>query len=80
MQTGVAVIAAIPHAPDLVRKQLGWHPQASVKAQMAKNLPTMCETQVRFLGREDPQVKGMATYSSSVLAWTTPWTEEPGRP
>ena len=35
------------------------------------------ETQVRSLGREDPLEKGMATHSS-ILAWRTPWTEEPG--
>ena len=34
-------------------------------------------TQVRSLGREDPLEEGMATYSS-ILAWRTPWTEEPG--
>ena len=33
--------------------------------------------QVRSLGQEDPLEKGMATYSS-ILAWRTPWTEEPG--
>ena len=27
------------------------------------------------LGQEDPLEKGMATHSS-ILAWTTPWTEE----
>ena len=31
----------------------------------------------RSLGGEDPLEKEMATYSS-VLAWTIPWTEEPG--
>ena len=31
-----------------------------------------------ILGQEDPLEKGMATHSS-VLAWETPWTEEPGR-
>ena len=35
------------------------------------------ETWVRSLGREDPLEEGMATYSS-ILAWRTPWTEEPG--
>ena len=35
------------------------------------------ETQVRFLGGEDPLKEGMATHSS-VLAWRIPWTEEPG--
>ena len=44
---------------------------------MVKNLPTMWETQVRSLGREDPLEKGMASHFS-VLAWRIPWTEEPG--
>ena len=44
---------------------------------MVKNLPVMQETQVHSLGQEDPLEKGMATHSS-VLAWRTPWTEEPG--
>ena len=30
------------------------------------------------LGWEDPLEKEMATHSS-ILAWKTPWTEEPGR-
>ena len=46
-------------------------------AQMAKRLPTMQETQVWSLGREDPLEKEMATHSS-ILAWKIPWTEEPG--
>ena len=46
-------------------------------AQTVKNLPAMQETRVRALGWEDPLEKGMATYSS-ILAWRTPWTEEPG--
>ena len=44
---------------------------------MVKNLPTMQETWVRSLGREDPLEKEMATHSS-ILAWRIPWTEEPG--
>ena len=44
---------------------------------MVKNLLAMQETQVRSLGWEDPLEKGMATHSS-VLAWETLWTEEPG--
>ena len=47
-------------------------------AQMVKNLPAMQETRVQFLGREDPLEKEMATHSS-ILAWKTPWTEEPDR-
>ena len=37
----------------------------------------MEETQVQSLGGEDPLEEGMATHSS-ILAWRTPWTEEPG--
>ena len=33
---------------------------------------------VRSLGREDPLEKEMATHSN-ILAWKTPWMEEPGR-
>ena len=51
---------------------------ASLIAQLVNHLPTMQETQVRFLRWEDPLEKEMATHSS-VLAWRIPWTEEPGR-
>ena len=51
--------------------------RASLVAQMVKNLPAMPETWVQSLGGEDPLKKGMATHSS-ILAWRTPWTEEPG--
>ena len=40
-------------------------------------LPVTQETQVRCPGQEDPQEKGMATHSG-ILAWRTPWTDEPG--
>ena len=52
--------------------------RASQVAQMVKHLPTMRETWVRSLGREDPLAKDMATHSSN-LAWKIPRTEEPGR-
>ena len=45
---------------------------------MVKNLLTMQETQVRSLSQEDPLEKGMATHSS-LLAWRTPWKDDPGR-
>ena len=48
-------------------------------AQWVKNLPAMQETQetwIQSLGWEDPLKEGMAT-QSSILAWRTPWTEEP---
>ena len=51
---------------------------ASLIAQLVKNLPAVQETQVPFLGREDPLEKEMATHSS-ILTWRIPWTEEPGR-
>ena len=35
---------------------------------MVKNLPAMQETQVQFLGQEDPLEKETATWSS-ILAW-----------
>ena len=47
-------------------------------AQTVKNLPTMQETQVQSLGREDPLEKRKATHSS-ILAWRIPWTEEPDK-
>ena len=47
-------------------------------AQMVKNPATMLETQVLSLGLEDPLEMGLATHSS-ILAWSIPWTEEPGR-
>ena len=40
------------------------------------NLPTIQETWVQSLGREDLLEKGMATHSST-FAWKIPWTEEP---
>ena len=50
----------------------------SLMAQMVKRLPTMWETRVHPLGREDLLEKEMATHSS-ILARKIPWTEEPGR-
>ena len=45
-------------------------------AQKVKNRPAVCDTQVQSLGWEDPLKKRMAI-PSSILAWKTPWTEEP---
>ena len=53
------------------------HQLTSLVAQMIKRLPTVPETRVQSLGREDLE-KGMATHSST-LAWKIPWMEEPGR-
>ena len=35
------------------------------------------ETQVQYLGWEDPPEEDMATHST-ILGWRIPWTEEPG--
>ena len=52
--------------------------QASLVAQMVKNVPAVKETQVQSMGWEDPMEKEMAPHSS-ILAWEIPWTEEPGK-
>ena len=46
---------------------------------MTKNLPAMQDTWVRSLVWEGNGYleKGMLTHSS-ILAWRSPWTEEPG--
>ena len=54
---------------------LSW---SSLVAQRLKPLPAVWETWVRYLGREDPLEKEMATHSST-LAWKIPWTEKLGR-
>ena len=51
---------------------------ASQVAQTVKNLPTMQETQVQSLGKEDPLEKNLAPHSS-IFAWRIPWTDKPGR-
>ena len=47
-------------------------------AELVNNPPAMRETWVQSLGWEDSLEKGMAT-KSSVLAWSIPWTEDPGK-
>ena len=47
---------------------------------MVKNPPANAgnlRDSVGALGQEDPLEEGMAPHSS-LLAWRTPWTEEPG--
>ena len=46
-------------------------------AQIVKNPPATWETWVGSLSWEDPLEEGVATHSS-ILAWGSPWTEEPG--
>ena len=50
--------------------QYSW---AFLVAQLIKNLPTMQETWVRFLGWEDSLEKRKATHSS-IVAGRIPWT------
>ena len=45
--------------------------RASLVAQLVKTLPAMQETQIRFLGWEDPLEKEVATHSS-ILAYRMP--------
>ena len=57
--------------------------EASLVAQMVKNLPAMLETRVQSLGNfwfllQIPLEKEMTTHSS-ILAWRIPWLEDPGR-
>ena len=51
--------------------------QASLLAQMVKNLPAMQETCVPSLAWEDSLEKEMATHSS-ILAWRIPQKKMPG--
>ena len=50
---------------------------ASLVVQAGNNLPAKQEAWVQSLGQEDPLEKEMAMHSS-ILAWETPWIEEPG--
>ena len=54
-------------------------PHSSGASHKRAHLPTQetYERQVQPLGREDPLGEGTAT-DSSILAWRTPLTEEPG--
>ena len=61
-----------PHLP-LVLSIIG----TSLVVQKVKILPTVQETRVQSLGREDPLEQEMANHSN-ILSWRIPWTEEPG--
>ena len=54
------------------------HSWVSLVTWLEKNPSTIQETWVQSLGWEDPLEKEMATHSS-ILAWRTSWTKEPGR-
>ena len=51
--------------------------RASQVAPVVKNPPDNARNVGLILNWEDPLEEGMAT-DSSILAWRTPWTEEPG--
>ena len=55
----IKLISSLPH--------LG-----ALGAQTIKNLTALRETQLRYLGWDDPLEKGMATHSST-LAWRILW-------
>ena len=52
--------------------------KTSLVDEIVKHLPTIWESWIQPLGREDLLEKEMATHSS-ILAWKIPRTEEPGR-
>ena len=54
---------------------MGFPSDSAVKSPPA--MQEVKETWVRQLGQKGALKEGMATHSS-ILAWTTPWTEEPG--
>ena len=71
------------------RMRAGWYhrldgrgfkqaPCTSLVAQMVKCLPTMWETWVQSLGRDD-LLEEETVIHSSILAWKIPWMEEPDR-
>ena len=71
---------AIANQEDLVKSGFSrfWKIRASLLAQLVKNPRAVQETQVQFLGGEDPLEVEMTTHPG-VLAWEIPWTEELGR-
>ena len=54
-----------------------WTSQVAQWKRICLPILQMQEMQVRSLGQEYPLEKEMAT-DFSILAWETPWTEEPG--
>ena len=51
--------------------------QAFPDGSVVKNPPANTRAIVQSLGQKDPLEKEMRAHSS-ILAWETPWTEEPG--
>ena len=70
----ISEIAKLQYTKSIHRNYLHFYILgASLVAQLVKNLPTMQETWVQFLGWEKPLEKEMATHSS-ILAWRIPWS------
>ena len=62
-----------------IQQLLRSHPGLGFPGDSAvKNLPATQKLWVWSLGQEGPLEQGMVTLSS-ILAWRSPWTEEPGR-
>ena len=79
---GQARGASLPltRSDDLPRMLLRVRAPSSLSGKetpAVQELQELQETGVPSLGREDPLEEGVATHSS-VLAWRTPRTEEPG--
>ena len=72
------------HSPSLKKNLRNIQPSLSHGIEnglVVRKSPAMQkiqEMQVRSLGQEDLMEEGMAT-RSSILAWRSPWTVEPGR-
>ena len=66
LHTGAASHAT-SHRGDMTASYLSHYLWDSLVAQRVKNLPTMRETWVQFLGWEDPLEEGMATQSTPVF-------------
>ena len=64
--------------PEGRREEKKWafDVDVSMAAQTVKHLPAIQETQVQFLGWDNPLEESTATHSSTP-AWGFPWTEEP---
>ena len=71
------LLSMIPKYPTLLVDSLP-SLRASLVVQTVRDLPAMQETQVQFLGQEDPLEEEMAT-PSSILAREVSWTKEFGR-
>ena len=77
LTSGSRSIGASASASVLLVNIQGWFP-LELTGFIFSVGPAMQETQVQFLGRENPLEKEMAIHSS-ILAWRIPLTKESGR-